>query len=582
MKKIMKNIMLLIFCLLTIISQSTQYINVYAETVTIAKSTTSLNVRNKPTTSGSTVLGTLSAGQTVVVQEKTTITGSGCDDYWYKVTYQGSDAYVCNVRLEFSTMTISDQFPSSYQQSIAALQAVYPNATFTALYTNLEWDDAVENESELGISLIDGSDTTLRSKDPSVYNSTTNTYTAIEPGWYCASETTVAYYLDPRNFLDYKYVFMFEDLSFSKTLHTASTVQSILGNTYMPKLYSKYDTKIVSSGSDYDISAIHVASRILQETGVNGSTATSGASFVYSYDSSSGKGNGKTYSGLYNFFNIGAYSYSSPAIAGLIWANGGEDGSSTSYQRPWKTPESALAGGMQYLSTSYISKGQNTAYFQKFNVSPDAYYAAYTHQYMTNIRASYYEAASTYNSYDDLNLLDSEFEFLIPVYNNMPGESDYPTQEEEAPVEPTYPTVSIATIMSGLGITYDSSYLYGISVGTTASSMSTKIKAISTAATVTVKNSSGTTKTGTLVTGDKITITSAGETKTFEIVIYGDSNGDGEISIADLLRTQKIILNEVTVSNVYLKAADNNKDGSVTILDLLRVQKHILGEIEIK
>lgn len=571
-----------LFILSLIVLQFSFFQTVNASTLiaTVITSDSGLTVRSGPGTSYSK-LGSLTKNSSVIIVAEST-SGNGCTDSWYEIDYDGSTGYVCGTYISISTVSVSSVFPESYQDSIALLQTIYPNATFTALYTGLDWNEVVENESEIGISLIDGSDTTLRSKDSSVYNSSTGVYTQIESGWYAASESTVSYYLDPRNFLDEKYVFMFENLSYDENLHTEAAVKAILGDTYMPSLYSDYAKTIVESAIKYDISAIYAASRILQETGVNGSTSSSGASFTYTYDSSTGLGNGKTYSGLYNFFNIGAYGYTSPAIRGLIWANGGEDGSSTTYQRPWNTPAKAISGGMEYLAESYIGKGQNTVYFQKFNVSPYSDYSLYTHQYMTNIRAAYYEASSTYSSYSQMDLLDSAFDFLIPVYENMPGETYYPTVEDLDPEEEEYDDVPVSTIMSALDVTYDSTYIYGISAGTTTSQLSSTIKTISSSITVSVTDSDGNTKTGDLATGDTVKITSGGDSVSYVIVIFGDSNGDGKINISDLLRTQKLILNEVSVSSVYLKAADNNNDGSVTVLDLLRVQKHILGEITIE
>ncbi len=54
----------------------------------------------------------------------------------------------------------------------------------------------------------------------------------------------------------------------------------------------------------------------------------------------------------------------------------------------------------------------NTLYYQKFNVAPDAFYPTYTHQYMTNIRAASSEAYSTYKSYRDNDLLGNSYEFF--------------------------------------------------------------------------------------------------------------------------------------------------------------------------
>lgn len=96
---------------------------------------------------------------------------------------------------------------------------------------------------------------------------------------------------------------------------------------------------------------------------------------------------------------------------------------------------------------------------------------------------------------------------------------------------------------------------------------------------VKITKSDGTVKTGNVGTGDQVRVyDSKGALKfTYNIVIYGDTNGDGTISALDLLRVQKDILSIGKLSGLYSSAADTNKDGKVTALDLLQVQKHILN-----
>ena len=78
-------------------------------------------------------------------------------------------------------------------------------------------------------------------------------------------------------------------------------------------------------------------------------------------------------------------------------------------------------------------------------------------------------------------------------------------------------------------------------------------------------------------------ITLNDETKSYEVIIYGDVSGDGEITVLDLLRVQKHILGSAVLDkgDTYYKAADVSGDGEITVLDLLRVQKHILGSSRI-
>ena len=93
-----------------------------------------------------------------------------------------------------------------------------------------------------------------------------------------------------------------------------------------------------------------------------------------------------------------------------------------SYGRPWTTPGKAIIGGAKMIAQSYISKGQFTSYLKKFQVNPNASAGLYNHQYMTNIRAPYYESRTSYKGYSQF-LEDVTFTFTIPIFNNMPEET---------------------------------------------------------------------------------------------------------------------------------------------------------------
>ena len=63
----------------------------------------------------------------------------------------------------------------------------------------------------------------------------------------------------------------------------------------------------------------------------------------------------------------------------------------------------------------------------------------------------------------------------------------------------------------------------------------------------------------------------------FSVILCGDVDGDGQISLLDLLKVQKHLLGTSTLSNAYYSAGDVDGNGSITLLDLLKVQKHLLG-----
>ena len=86
---------------------------------------------------------------------------------------------------------------------------------------------------------------------------------------------------------------------------------------------------------------------------------------------------------------------------------------------------------------------------------------------------------------------------------------------------------------------------------------------------------------GSLGTGYTIEISVGEEKKQLSVVIYGDTNGDTEITVLDLLRVQKQLLSSITLYGSQLKASDVNRDGEVDILDLLLIRKHLLGSSNI-
>lgn len=397
---------------------------------------TSLNVRSGPGTNYS-IVGSLFLGEKVtVISDVIPSESSGTPNGWYRITYNNgiSTGYVYidyitiidtvsgDSDAEFEAILQREGFPSSYWPYLKLLHAKYPNWQFKAVKTNLDFNSAVNEQNYYGKALISGSqDQGYRSFGSQSYDYSKDVFYAVpnEPNWYQASFRTISYYLDPRNFLNEQNIFMFENLNYMSSFQTENVVKKIFTGTFMPTLYPGYATTIMKAATDYNVSPVHLSSRIIQEVGVGGSIASSGAPFVY---------NGVTYQGLYNFYNIGAYGYTPPAIAGLIWANGGATGTLKTYNRPWNSPEKSILGGAYYLSDGYINKGQYTPYFQKWNVSPTSAYPKYTHQYMTNIMAPLSESSKSYGAYSAQSLLGEALVFSIPVYNNMPAATTMPNK----------------------------------------------------------------------------------------------------------------------------------------------------------
>lgn len=368
------------------------------------------------------------------VNQKITVTGvievNGAK--WYRTSFKISkksyDAYVLASCVQLDADAVFEQslsnFPSSYKAALRTLHEKYPEWKFVAVETNLDWNDVILNESKVGRNTIQsnlpkGGTVTAYSAPfsylstkPGAYNWETDTYALMDgTNWYTASEEVIAHYMDPRNNLTEDKIWQFEALAYDEE-QNIDVVKKILNNTFMQGDFSvidkatgevdtgNYANTFMKAGKTVGASPYFLAARAKQELGVNGSGSVSG--------------NYPGYPGIYNYYNIGANDSSTGgAIAnGLKWASTG-----TTYYRPWTSVTKSILGGAQYIATSYINKGQNTLYLQKFNV---AYYPYYSHQYMTNVKAPTSEAYSQYRSYSALNILDQSYVFYIPVYKNMP------------------------------------------------------------------------------------------------------------------------------------------------------------------
>ena len=84
---------------------------------------------------------------------------------------------------------------------------------------------------------------------------------------------------------------------------------------------------------------------------------------------------------------------------------------------------------------------------------------------------------------------------------------------------------------------------------------------------------------GIIATGQKIVLTNNNSTKTYNIVVKGDTNGDGKIGIGDYAKINDSILGKTNLSGAYNLAADTNSDGKIGIGDYAKVKDYILGKI---
>ena len=310
----------------------------------------------------------------------------------------------------FRKNTLS-QFPETYADGLWLLHCLHPKYRFEAYQTGLTFDEVLDNEDHVDRSLISATYNPNWVKPGSpVYDGTS---------WKAAKREVVQYFLDPRNFLTPDGIFQFEKLSFDETAHTTDGIKAMTKNSFLDAADPDYTSILLKAGRNAGVSPYFLASRILQEMGRNG-------------ESKLAHGTLPGYEGYYNFYNIG--STPNPSVKNGAQINGAKYamyGSKPDEKQitpdeealllPWTDPDKAICGGALWIAKSYIEIGQNTLYFQKFDIL-DNDDGMYKHQYAQNIAMASNEAVRYYTAYASQDMLDSSFVFVIPVYEQMPAE----------------------------------------------------------------------------------------------------------------------------------------------------------------
>lgn len=277
----------------------------------------------------------------------------------------------------------SSKYPGVKEQ-IQQLKTKHPNWSFKILYTDIDWNEAIGKEYL-------GHGSSPKNLVPKTHNSSwicniCGVDKAYDNGsWRCASKSGIEYMMDPRNSINEADIFQFEELT--STGSDVNIVKKMTNGTFL----QGREQEITNIANTKGVNAYYIVARLIQEQGKSGSELISG----------------KT--GYYNAFNFGASGSTSEQVIanGLAYAK----------KKGWDTLEKSISGGIDLIANEYIKIGQNTLYFQKFNVTNKSTFA---HQYQQNLFAAKTECATLRNTYLDIESYDSKHTFIIPVFKNMP------------------------------------------------------------------------------------------------------------------------------------------------------------------
>lgn len=540
-----------------------------------------LNVRSGAGT-GYSKTGTVSYGDSLTILSETT-DSSGAK--WYKISCGNVTGYVSATYVQltssgsqgssdadFESYMTKQGFPESYKPYLRTLHEQHPKWIFTAQKLGVDWNTALKEECVVGRNLVHSSAlASWKSMEKGAYDFNGGYWYGLDGSWVAASKEIIMYYMDPRNFLNDTYIFMFENQSYNSSYQTESGVKTILADTFMSGSYTCPDTKkkytysqtFMDAAKKSGVSPYHLASRCRNEQGVNGAPQSLGTV--------------KGYENYFNFFDIQAYATSTMTAAemGCKYAKT----TNPTYLLPWTNQYKSIVGGSIFLGTGYITKGQDTLYLQKFDMV-DGGNGLYYHQYMTCVFGQANEAISLKNAYSQ-DILNSAMEFKIPVYNNMPDKlCPKPTSSGD---NNNY-LKSLSVSGTSISPKFDKfTTSYTAKVNAEVSSVTVNANPLGKSAKVSGKGKVS------LKTGEntvKVTCTAAsGVKRTYTIKItrkaasqtlqQGDVNGDKYLTVVDALLMLRYNAGKTQLDPAQLKRADMNGDGKVDVIDALTLLKKI-------
>ena len=283
---------------------------------------------------------------------------------------------------------------------IQNLQKNHSNYKFQVYYTGIDWTEAVTMEYQ-GHGSSPKNLFSASSKYQGKWYCPICGSKTYDTGWYCASKEAIEYMMDPRNSLDETSVFQFKSLETSDA--TAENIQSVINGKYSSYSYINNSTTInaiIKASKDYSLNGYSILAKIINEQGTGASPLATGNGFEGEYV------------GYYNFFNVGAYGNGTGTVIknGLKYAK----------NKGWDTVEKSILGGSEYYKSQYIGRGQNTLYYQRFNVVYTN--SLFSHQYQQDIMGAQTSSTLLKNYYTLSSTISTvEQSFIIPLYENMPS-----------------------------------------------------------------------------------------------------------------------------------------------------------------
>lgn len=544
-----------------------------AEVITAYINGDNVNVRKGPSTSN---------GKVDVISYRQ-VTVLAIEGQWLKVKYMNmgeektgyvynDSSYVYidknNPDLDFSSQL--NNFPESYRAALTELHNKYPNWKFVPDNVNCSFEQAVQLQmAEMRKQVqLKSQPISWRSMGKGAYDWSNGEWINTNGGWTGASREIIRYYMDPRNFLNSSEVYMFLMQGYGNVTYTAEGLKSIVANSFLDT--SEYINIILNAGKTAGISPYIIASKIIQEQGPQGGNN----------DLVSGK------YGYYNFFNFGAS------------GSGGQDvvtaGIKFAEKNGWDTKEKSIVGGAKQLADGYVEVGQDTYYYQDFNVH---FTGKLWHQYAQAVHDARGKGVSLKKEYEDK--ANYTLVFRIPVFKDMPAVASPRPVENSNQNNYYFNSISVSgltpsfyryTYNYDLHVTGDA--IVDVSIPDTASincALEFPLKAGDNKIVLKVRSQSGYDNDYTInvdASQNCMLYINKGNANvsggTSQVNGKADINGDGKITVSDMAAIRLHLLGKYSIGGETFTVADVNGDSKITVSDMAAIRLHLLGKYTIQ
>ncbi len=358
---------------------------------------------------------------------------------WYNITYSlGTASYTGYVREDLITVTTHTitppnpdeeedivvkpfeeqlaEFPENYHPYLKALHEKYPNWIFTADQITITYQHAIALENVFPRKLVENQYYSWRSMENGYYNWNTNSYIVTDGRWYGAHREVIAYYMDPRNFLNTNDAYIFMKQSYDANSQSIVGLRELLKGRFLANNYvdpndllygGDFAYVIMEAAKQSGVSPYILASTIIQEQGSQGSKFAHGVEYETP--------NGEKVT-VYNYFNFG--------VSGTTEADKLKKGAKYAYDAGWTTRSAAIIGGAKKYADGYVNRNpsnpyynQDTYFYKNYNILDPS---KINHQYAQNVADQVSTASFLRKMYVDNTT--TYLTFRIPVYldNTLP------------------------------------------------------------------------------------------------------------------------------------------------------------------